>query len=146
VGINVIFRKPLRDLLPDNALDNLYGHTYRTLTWSDSYEPGEKQKQFAESLKKHDIAAGAEVPIAHGPFYDFIHMLKLVIDDQKDFDVEKTKAAMDNVKGYEGLLGTFNFTPKQHCGLDDSAIVIAEVASVRDEKANGLFRKQAPGQ
>jgi ABC-type branched-subunit amino acid transport system substrate-binding protein len=73
-------------------------------------------------------------------------MLKLVIDETKDFDVAKVKAAMDNVKGYKGLLGTFNFTPKQHCGLDDSAIVIATVASVADPKANGLFRQQAPGQ
>ena len=145
-GSNVIFRTTLVDLLPESALKNLYGYNYRTLTWKGDGQPGARQVDFARKLQKYDIAKGAEVAVAQGPFYDFIHILKKVMEEQKSFDVEKVKAAMDNLKGYEGLLGTYKFSPKNHGGLDQSALCVATVASIKDPRSLGLFREMAPGQ
>ena len=145
-GSNVIFRSALVDLLPEAGFKNLYGYNYRTLTWKGNGQPGARQVDFARKLAKYEIAKGAEVAVAHGPFYDFIHILKNVMEDQKSIDVEKVKRGMDNVSGYAGLLGTYSFSPKKHGGLDISALCVATAASVRDSRSMGLFREMAPGQ
>ena len=37
----------------------------------------------------------------------------MAIEGEKSFEPEKVKKALDSVKGYKGLLGTINFTPRE---------------------------------
>jgi hypothetical protein len=67
----------------------------------------------------------------------------MVIEGEKTFDVEKVKRALDNVRGYKGLLGTINFTPENHTAIAIEDIALASVASGKDPKGLGVFRALA---
>ena len=99
----------------------------------------------ASSLLKRaaGLAKGSGVPVANSPYYDFLHLLKLAIEGEKSFEPEKVKRALDNVKGYQGLLGTINFTPENHTAIGIDDIALASVASGKDPRAMGIFREMA---
>jgi len=72
-------------------------------------------------------------------FYDFLHLLKLVADDQKGFDAERIKKAFDSTKNYSGMIGPISFTPQNHCALDAEALVMVTIASARIRSRWGSF-------
>jgi ABC-type branched-subunit amino acid transport system substrate-binding protein len=66
-----------------------------------------------------------------------------VIEAEKSVEPDKIKRALDNVKGYQGLLGTINFTPENHTAIGIDDIALASVASGKDPKSMGVFRELA---
>jgi ABC-type branched-subunit amino acid transport system substrate-binding protein len=142
-GHNGLFLDALFDLVPAEALTHVYGTMYRSLMWTDSKSPGPKQVEFAKKVAAFPDGKGSGVPIANAPYYDFLHLLKVVIEGEKSFEPEKVKKAMDNVKGYQGLLGTLNFTPDNHTAIGIDDIALASVSSGKDAKAMGIFREMA---
>jgi hypothetical protein len=65
-----------------------------------------------------------------------------VIEAEKTFDTAKIKAALDNLKGFDGMLGTYSFTNTRHTGIGLDQMVMASVSSATDPKALNLFRKR----
>lgn len=98
---------------------------------------------FARKLAEYPEVKGSETAVTMSPYYDFLHLLKVVIEDVKSFDPDKVKAAMDQVKDYPGLLGPISFTPADHTGIGADEIVMATLSSVKDERALGVFRERA---
>ena len=142
-GHYVLFLQQLHTLVPAEALRNVYGTMYKNLTWTDTEKIGDRQLKFAEKVAGYKEAKGLEVVVASAPWYDFLHLLKVVIEAEKTFDTARVKRALDNVTGYQGLLGTYSFTPRRHTGIGLQDMVMASVASGTDPKAMGLFRKRA---
>ncbi|MFO1081461.1 MAG: ABC transporter substrate-binding protein [Reyranellaceae bacterium] len=142
-GHNGLFLDALFDLVPAEALTHVYGTMYRSLMWSDGKTPGPRQMEFAKKVAAFPDGKGSGVPIANSPYYDFLHVLKMVIEGEKSFEPEKVKRALDSVKGYQGLLGTLNFTPENHTAIGIDDIALASVASGKDPKAMGIFRELA---
>ena len=145
-GHSGLFVPTLFDLVSADAVKNVYGTYYRNFTWSGTSEAPARQVEFAKKLAAIPEAKGFEVNVAASPYYDFIHLLKKVIEDEKSFDVEKVKRGFDAVKNYPGMLGTISFTPENHCGIPLSDVVLASIASGKDPKAIGCLRELAPGQ
>jgi len=112
------------------------------LTWTDKESPGPRQVAFAKKLQSYPEVKGMETAVTMSPYYDFLHLLKVVIEGEKSFDPDKVKRAMDNVKGYPGLLGPISFTPTNHTGIGAEEIALATLSSVRDPKAMGVFRER----
>jgi len=142
-GHNGLFLDALFDLVPPEALANVYGTMYRSLMWTDTTSPGPRQVAFAKKVAAHPEGKGSGVPVANSPYYDFLHVLKLAIESEKSFEPEKVKRALDNVKGYQGLLGTINFSPENHTAIGIDDIALASVASGKDPKSMGVFREIA---
>jgi ABC-type branched-subunit amino acid transport system substrate-binding protein len=142
-GHNGLFLDALFDLVPAEALTNVYGTMYRSLMWTDTTSPGPRQVAFAKKVATFPEGKGSGVPVANSPYYDFLHVLKMVIDGEKTFEPEKIKRALDSVKGYQGLLGTMNFTPENHTAIGIDDIALASVASGKDPKSLGVFREMA---
>jgi ABC-type branched-subunit amino acid transport system substrate-binding protein len=142
-GHNGLFLDALFDLVPAEALTHVYGTMYRSLMWTDTTSPGPRQVAFAKKVNAFPDGKGSGVPIANSPYYDFLHVLKTVIEAEKSFEPEKIKRALDNVKGYQGLLGTINFTPENHTAIGIDDIALASVASGKDPKSMGVFRELA---
>ena len=142
-GHNGLFLDALFDLVPAEALTNVYGTMYRSLMWTDTTSPGPRQVAFAKKVATFAEGKGSGVPVANSPYYDFLHVLKMVIDDEKTFEPEKIKRALDSVKGYQGLLGTMNFTPENHTAIGIDDIALASVASGKDPRSLGVFREMA---
>ncbi|GGC86594.1 ABC transporter substrate-binding protein [Chelatococcus reniformis] len=144
-GHTSLFLESLLDLVPREALTNVYGTWYKSLTWTATESPAPRQVEYAKKILAAPDAKGSEINAAGSPYYDFLHLLKMAIEQEKSFDVERVKAVLDSTKGYKGMLGTLSFTPEQHCGIDVADLVMATVTSAREPKAMGIFRERAPG-
>jgi ABC-type branched-subunit amino acid transport system substrate-binding protein len=132
--------------VPPEALTNVYGTMYRSLMWTDTTSPGPRQVAFAKKVATfYPEGKGSGVPVANSPFYDFLHVLKLAIEGEKSFEPEKVKRALDSVKGYQGLLGTINFTPENHTAIGIDDIALASVASGKDQKRSAFSAKWPRG-
>ena len=129
--------------MPEEALKGASGTHYKALTWSDKDVPGPRQVAFARKLVNYPEAKGVETAVTMSPYYDFLHLLKVVIEGEKSFDPDKIKRAMDNVKNYPGLVGPISFTKTNHTGIGPDEIVLATLSSVKDARAMGVFRERA---
>ena len=142
-GPNGLFTESIFSLVPDEALTNVYGTNYKSLTWSSAEQPGEKQVAFAKKVAGFPEAKGSGVTVSNSPYYDYLSALKYVIEGEKSFEPEKIKRALDNLKGFKGLLGPISFTPDNHTGIAIEDITLASVLSGKDPKSSGVFRERA---
>lgn len=142
-GHSALFADSLLDLVPPEALQNAAGTYYKKLTWTDKDDIGARQMEFAKKANLFPETREAGVNVASSPFYDFLHMLRVAIESEKSFDPEKVKRAMDVTKGYNGLLGTLNFTETKHAAISIEDLTMATLLSGRDPRAMAVFRKRA---
>jgi branched-chain amino acid transport system substrate-binding protein len=142
-GHNGLFTEKLLELVPMEAIEKASGTHYKALTWTDKEQPGARQQAFAKKLQAYPEVKGNEVTVTMSPYYDFLHLLKAVIEQEKSFDPEKVKRAMDNVKNYPGLVGPISFTPTDHTGVGPDQIAMGTLASVKDARSLGVFRERA---
>ena len=142
-GHNGLFFEKLLDLVPMDAIRGATGTHYKALTWTDKESPGPRQLAFAKKLEKYPEVKGMETAVVMSPYYDFLHLLKHVIEQEKSFDPEKVKRALDNVKGYDALVGKISFTPTNHTGLGPDELAMGTLISVKKSQSLGLFRERA---
>jgi len=142
-GHNGLFIESIFDLVPPEAVERVYGTYYKSLTWSATEAPGERQVAYAKKIAAMPEAKGSEVNVAAGPYYDFLHLLKTVIEAEKSFDPDRIKRALDNTRNHKGMLGNLSFSETNHCGISPDDVVLASVASAKDPKAMKVFRERA---
>ncbi|HWS74985.1 MAG TPA: ABC transporter substrate-binding protein, partial [Quisquiliibacterium sp.] len=116
-GHNGLFFERLLELVPMDAIRGATGTHYKALTWTDKEGIGARQLAFAKKLEKYPEVKGMETAVVMSPYYDFLHLLKHVIEQEKSFEPDRIKRALDNVKGYDALVGKISFTPTNHTGL-----------------------------
>ncbi len=145
VGHSYLLADSLFDLVPIDALRNVNAVYYRSFTYTDRDSPGERQREFARKIQEYPETKRLEAIVPQATLYDFIYLAKAAIEAEKSFDVDAIKRRLDQTTGHKGLMGTFSFTAKNHAGLALDDIVLAAVASGRDQRAHGSFRERAPG-
>jgi branched-chain amino acid transport system substrate-binding protein len=136
----------LFDLVPAEAVKNVFATYYRNFTWSDTEQPGAPQVEFAKKLSQYPEARGFEVNVAAAPYYDFLYCLKAAIESEKSFEPEAIKRGLDNLRNHKGLLGNISFTPETHSGIGVKDVVLVSVASGQDPRAMGCLRARARDQ
>ena len=141
-GHNGLFLERLLDLVPMEAIRGATGTHYKALTWTDKEQPGPRQQAFAKKLAQYSEVKGMETAVVMSPYYDFLHLLKAVIEQEKSFEPEKLKRALDNVKGFDALVGKISFTPENHTGLGPDELAMGTLISVKKPQAAGLFRER----
>src|SRR6201999_1116395 len=100
-GHSSLFADSLLDLVPAEALQNAAGTYYKTLTWTDKEDVGARQMEFAKKDNAFPETKETGVNVAASPFYDFLHMVRAAIEQEKSFEPEKVKRAMDATKDYK---------------------------------------------
>ena len=133
----------LLDLVPPEALQNAAGTYCKTLTWTDAEPIAQRQLDFAAKAAAFPETKETGVNVAASPFYDFLHMLRIAIEQEKSFDAVAVKRAMDSIEGYKGLLGTLSFSAARHAAISIEDMTMATLLSGRDPAAMNLFRKRA---
>jgi branched-chain amino acid transport system substrate-binding protein len=136
----------LFDLVPAEAVKNVFATYYRNFSWTDTEQPGARQLAFASKLAQYPEAKGNEINVAAAPYYDFLYCLKAAIEAEKSFEPEAIKRGLDNLRNYKGLLGDISFTPENHAGVGVKDVVLVSLASGQDARAMGCLRARAPGQ
>ena len=142
-GHNGLFFERLLDLVPMDAIRGATGTHYKALTWTDKQGIGARQLAFAKKLEKYPEVKGMETAVVMSPYYDFLHLLKHVIEQEKSFEPDKLKRALDNVKGYDALVGKISFTPDNHTGLGPDELAMGTLISVKRQQSMGVFRERA---
>jgi branched-chain amino acid transport system substrate-binding protein len=132
-------------LVPEEALKKVYSIHFRTLSFSAAGSPGPLAQSFAKNLKKYPEVEEAAAAAAGAPYYDFLHVLKQTVESEKSFDPAVIRRSLNSLSGYNGLLGTYSFTPKRHSGLPIEALCMVSILSVKDPRAQWCFRELAPG-
>jgi branched-chain amino acid transport system substrate-binding protein len=136
----------LFDLVPAEAVKNVFATYYRNFTWTDTEQPAARQVEFARKLAQYPEAKGFEVNVAAAPYYDFLYCLKAAIEAEKSFEPEAIKRGLDRLGNHKGLLGDISFTPENHSGIGAKDVVLVSVASGQDPRAMGCLRARATGQ
>ncbi len=143
-GHNGLLSASLLKLAPEEALKNVYSIHFRNLSFTATGSPGPVQQAFAEKLHAYPEAEDGAAAVAAAPYYDFLHLLKATIENEKSFEPQAIRRALDATTGYAGLVGTYSFTPSRHTGLSPEALCMVTILSLRDPRAHWCFRERAP--
>jgi len=144
-GHNGLLSASLLKLAPEAALKNVYSIHFRNLSFTATENPGPLQQAFAKKLQKYPEAEDGAAAIAAAPYYDFLHLLKKIIEIEKSFEPKVIRGVLNSTTGYAGLVGTYSFTPSRHTGLSSDALCMATILSLKDPRAEWCFRERAPG-
>lgn len=132
----------LFDLVPKEAMQNASAVCFKGLTWAPEQPPAQRQLDFAKKMMTYPDV-NSPYNVASGPFYDFLMLLKHVVEQEKTFDPARIKTALDNVKNYQGIRCKISFTPENHCGVSVDELAIATVMSSKDPRSvNSVFRQR----
>jgi ABC-type branched-subunit amino acid transport system substrate-binding protein len=143
LGGNSLFSNTVLENTDPEVLKNAYGTLIRTMTYTATEPPGARQVAHAKRVVTFPESKQWEINAAISPFYDYLHLLKQVVETEKRFDTERIKQAFDAVKGYSGMIGTIAFSPENHCALTGDQMVMCTLLSGKDPKAMHVFRERA---
>lgn len=143
LGGNSMFSNTVLDNTDPEVLKNAYGTLIKNFTFSATESPGARQVAHAKRVVTFPEAKFWEINAAISPFYDYLHLLKQVVESEKRFDSERIKKAFDATKNYDGLIGSISFTPENHCALTGDQMVMATLLSGKDPRSMNVFRERA---
>jgi branched-chain amino acid transport system substrate-binding protein len=99
---------------------------------ADVLPAGHPQKALLEKYKKqYEAKYKEDVSTFGGHAYDAFIILAEAVRRAGSTDPEKVRAAIENLKGFPGTAGIFNFSPADHNGLDMSSF---EMLTVKNGK------------
>jgi branched-chain amino acid transport system substrate-binding protein len=142
VGASGLMGDVLLDILPPDVLANVYAVYLRAFTYTDAEPPGARQLAYVKKILKYPESKGQEPNSAVSPFYDFLYVLKHVVEEQKSFDPDKIKAGFEQVHDFPGMFGSLSITPENHCAVPPNALAFIKLNSARDPRAMGCFRER----
>ena len=143
LGGNSMFSNTVLDSTDPEVLKNASGTLIKTMTYSATEAPGPRQVAYAKRVVTFPESKSWEINAAISPFYDYLHLLKQVVESEKRFDTERIKKAFDATKNYDGMIGTIAFTPENHCALTGDQMVMATLLSGKDPRSMHVFRERA---
>ena len=83
-----------------------------------------------------------EINAAISPFYDYLHLLKQVVETEKRFDSDASRRPRRDEE-YPGMIGSISFSPENHCALTGDQMVMATLLSGKDPRSMHVFRERA---
>ncbi len=140
VGHFIVLDHVTMDAADPDLLPRITAPYFVNLSWKGDAAMPEKQVRFAKA-----IAASGTRPspiIAIAPWYDFLQLIRHAAEQAGSLKSDAIKAAMDNIKDYNGLLGPISFSPQDHVGLKKDSLVMVSAASAKDKRAMGIFRER----
>ena len=141
-GGNGFHSDSLLDILPPEATDKIHAVYLKNFSYTASKPVGAREMAYAKKLGAFSEVKGQEPNAVVSPFYDFLHVLKVVSDNVKSVDPTALKKGFDSLKNYRGASGTLSLTPENHCALPDEAATMVKIASARDPRSMAFFRER----
>jgi len=141
-GGNGFHSETLLDVLPPEGTDKVYATYLKNFSYTASKPIGEREAAYARKLAAYPEVKGQEPNAVVSPFYDFLHVLKVVSENLKSVDPVVLKRGFDTLKNYRGMSGTLSLSPENHCAVPDEAVTLVKIASARDPRAMAFFRER----
>lgn len=144
VGHTGLFFASAPDAVPETArYPDVYGATYKALTYTETEEPSDRVKAYIAKILKLGLPAAALPPAASSPYYDFLHVVAHAANETQSLETDDLKAYLDQLTGYEGIFGPMSFSPENHTGYGPEAAALAQVFAEPSDlltSSQGLFR------
>lgn len=141
-GGNGYHSDSLLDILPKEATDKIHATYLKNFSYTATKPVGDRETAYAKKLAGYPEVKGQEPNAVVSPFYDFLHVLKVVADSVKSLEPVALKRGFDSLKNYRGISGNLSLTPDDHSALPDDAVTFVKIASARDPRAMGFFRER----
>jgi branched-chain amino acid transport system substrate-binding protein len=129
-------------VLPPEGTDKIYATYLKSFSFTASKPVGNREAAYAKKLAAYPEVKGQEPNAVVSPFYDFLHVLKVVSDNLKSVDPIALKPGFDTLKNYHGMSGILSLSPENHCALPDDSVTLVKIASARDLRAMAFFRER----
>ena len=88
-----------------------------------------QKKVIANYIKEYEGKYKQPVSTFGGHAHDAIGVLVQAIRDANSTDPKAIRDAIENVKGFHGTWGEFNYTPEEHTGLTEEAFVMVKIVN-----------------
>ena len=132
VGHPAVMALPIKALLnkPDYWKD-VYAAGYTSTTFRDGKLPAQTQA-LVDAIKP---TLGGRIDftfwwVALG--YDSMKVIAYAAEQAKSLDAEKIKAVLEHTTNYEGIYGTYTWSPTQHNGFPDSGMIMDAANTFQD--------------
>src|SRR5262249_395124 len=145
LGYAALQSDALLDLMPPEAIDQVYTYYLKAFSYTATEKPADRQLAYAKKLLTYPATKGQEPNAAVSPFYDPMYVYKWAIEQVKSTDPDKVKAAMETLKNFPGMVGPLSLSPENHCGISQENMAWCKISSARDPRAMGAFRERIPG-
>jgi branched-chain amino acid transport system substrate-binding protein len=99
---------------------------------ADLLQPGPRKDFLLKYKTGYETKYGEQVSTFGGHSYDAMLIIKQAIETA-GADPAKIREALENIKGFYGTAGEFNFTAEDHCGLGIEAFTMLTVKNGRFE-------------
>lgn len=142
LGGNGMFSNAVLESVDPEVLKNAAATLNRAMTYSATEPPGARQVEHAKKVLAYPEAKTWEINAATSAFYDYLHLLRIVVNDEKRFDAELVKKAFDATKNHAGINGKVAFSAQNHCSADPKEVVMVSVLSGKDPKGMRVFRER----
>jgi ABC-type branched-subunit amino acid transport system substrate-binding protein len=130
-GGNGYHSDSLLDILPKEATDKIHATYLKNFSYTATKPVGDRETAYAKKLAGYPEVKGQEPNAVVSPFYDFLHVLKLVAENVKSVDPVALKRGFDGLKDYRGISGNLSFTPADHSAVPDDAVAFVKISSSR---------------
>ena len=107
VGASGLMGDVLLDILPPKVLANVYAAYLRAFTYTDAEPPGARQLAYVKKILTYPELKGQEPNSAVSPFYDFLYVLKHVVEEQRSFDPARSRRASSRSVIFPGCSAVF---------------------------------------
>ncbi len=131
------FKPVLESEIPDQIKEKLAVIQLKNYTFEPGGQPNERVNEYVNRLRKQPKFD--ESGLSSSPFYDMLYLLKQTIEQEKTFDADKIREALEKVSGYEGMNGTITFTPENRIGVAPEEVVVAGFPELDDPATNDGF-------
>jgi len=95
------------------------------------------EKAKIESFDKaYEAQFGSQPGLSSGTTYDALSLIALGVEKSHSLNPVKIAEAMQQIHGYVGLQGIYNFSPTQHRGVGESDAVLVKIVNGKPEYAS----------
>lgn len=120
--------------LSNDFLESIKDYTPETLLfpatrdfWGENVDVSDEVTQIEEAYHSgFEEEYGTAPDFGPGVAYDAIHLIAEAANDAGSTDPDKVRDALEGVTGYDGVVGTYNFSADDHRGIDESNVRLVQ--------------------
>jgi branched-chain amino acid transport system substrate-binding protein len=140
--VSIAKSAPASTPIPADFLPRIHLPAYKSFLWSPGKKFPARMQAYLDKINADPNSGTNKYSTANAPFYDWLYVLKHVIEQAKSFDPDKVKTQLENLKDFQGLIGKFTFTKQSHLGIVPDDIGVGEVTDLTAPESMGFLPKQ----
>lgn len=140
--VSISKQVPSNAPIPADFLPKIRLPAYKNFMWSPGRRFPAKMLDYLQKINTNPDSGTNKYSTANSPWYDWVYILKHVIEQARTFDVDRVRRELENLKDFQGLIGKFTFTKQSHLGIRQEDIGIGVVTDLSAPESLGFLPMQ----